>query len=151
MVRPSYVTVDIASLVISLCDNASDAGQSATYRGADHASLRCRPTAIRRAIANLIDNGCKYGHEVTVTLTDESEALAIAIADRGPGIAPGDVETAFKPFHRLESSRNRATGGTGHVPLVKSAAVSLAVRLVWRGSAAGKPNLRLNSLFFAKP
>lgn len=111
--QESYVTVDIASLVISLCDNASDAGQRASYRGADHASLRCRPTAIRRAIANLIDNGCKYGNEVTVTLRDDNDALVIAIADRGPGIAPDDIETAFKPFHRLESSRNRATGGTG--------------------------------------
>jgi signal transduction histidine kinase len=111
--QESYVTVDIASLVISLCDNASDAGQSATYRGADHAALRCRPTAIRRAITNLIDNGCQYGGEVTVTLHDAADALVIAIADRGPGIAPGDIETAFKPFQRLESSRNRATGGTG--------------------------------------
>jgi signal transduction histidine kinase len=111
--QESYVTVDVASLVISLCDNASDTGQIATYRGADHASLRCRPTAIRRAVTNLIDNGCKYGGQVTVTLRDEADALVIAVADIGPGIAPGDIETAFKPFQRLESSRNRATGGTG--------------------------------------
>ncbi|MBI2254060.1 MAG: HAMP domain-containing histidine kinase [Proteobacteria bacterium] len=111
--QESYVTVDIASLVISLCDNASDAGQAAIYRGADHASLRCRPTAIRRAVNNLIDNGCKYGGRVTVTLHDDADALVIAIADIGPGIAPSDIETAFKPFQRLETSRNRATGGTG--------------------------------------
>jgi len=111
--QESYVTVDVASLVISLCDNASDAGQVATYQGADHAPLRCRPTAIRRAVTNLIDNGCKYGGRVTVALRDEPDALEIAISDIGPGIAPGDIETAFKPFQRLESSRNRATGGTG--------------------------------------
>lgn len=109
----SHVTVDLASLAISLCDNASDAGQVAGYQGPDHALLRCKPTAIRRALANLIDNGCKYGGSVTLCLRDEPDAIIITIADAGPGIPPQDIETAFKPFRRLETSRNRATGGTG--------------------------------------
>ncbi|MBU2090700.1 MAG: HAMP domain-containing protein, partial [Alphaproteobacteria bacterium] len=53
--------VDLGSLLISLCDTAADAGCRVVYEGPDHADLTCRPVAIRRAFANLIDNGCKFG------------------------------------------------------------------------------------------
>jgi signal transduction histidine kinase len=39
--------------------------------------------------------------------------VAITIDDEGPGIAPHELEAVFAPFHRVESSRNRNTGGTG--------------------------------------
>ena len=107
------VSVDIASLLISLCDTVSDAGQPARYRGPDHASLSCRPGAMRRAIGNLIDNGCKYGGQVVVDLKIADKAAEIRIADQGPGIPEEDWEKAFTPFQRLEISRNRQTGGTG--------------------------------------
>lgn len=107
------VSVDIASLLISLCDTVSDTGQAARYSGPDHAFLSCRPVALRRAISNLIDNGCKYGGQVAVDLEVVAEAVEIRIADQGPGIPEQDREKAFMPFQRLETSRNRQTGGTG--------------------------------------
>lgn len=109
----SYVTVDLASLAISLCDNATDAGHVAAYQGPNHASLPCRPMAMRRALTNLIDNGCKYGGSVVVSLSEDAGAFVITVSDQGPGIPAEDIETAFKPFRRLETSRNRATGGAG--------------------------------------
>ena len=39
--------------------------------------------------------------------------MVIDIADRGPGIAEADREKVFAPFHRIEQSRSRETGGTG--------------------------------------
>lgn len=107
------VSVDIASLLISLCDTVGDAGQAASYRGPNHAFLSCRPVALRRAIANLVDNGCKYGGQVVVDLEVLAKAVEIRIADQGPGIPEEDREKAFMPFQRLEASRNRRTGGTG--------------------------------------
>ncbi len=107
------VNVDIASLVISLCDSMIDMGKVASYSGPDHASVRCRPIAIRRALSNLLDNGCKYGDRVEVELTISPGTATIMISDHGPGIAEGDQERAFMPYQRLESSRNRETGGTG--------------------------------------
>lgn len=104
---------DLAAMLISLCDTAADAGRDVSYDGPDHAGLPCQPIAIRRAFANLIDNGCKFGDAVRVGLRDEADAIVVTVADDGPGIPPDQVETAFRPFTRLESSRNRETGGTG--------------------------------------
>lgn len=105
--------VDVASLLISQCDDFVDHGHKVAYQGPDHAQLTCRPVALRRTFSNLIDNGCKYGGEVCIGLVDEPERLVIDIRDNGPGIPTGDTERAFAPFQRLETSRNRETGGTG--------------------------------------
>ncbi|MGE0148533.1 MAG: ATP-binding protein, partial [Parvibaculaceae bacterium] len=111
--REPYSAVDLASLIISQCDNFVDAGRRVSYAGPDHAQLTCRPVALRRAFSNLIDNGCKYGGEVEVTLADHGATLTVDVRDNGPGIPADQVERAFAPFQRLEASRNRETGGTG--------------------------------------
>lgn len=96
-----------------MCDTAADAGRRVVYDGPDHVGLICQPIAVRRAFANLIDNGCKFGSEVRVHLCDTPEVVVISIADDGPGIPAAQREDAFQPFTRLETSRNRETGGTG--------------------------------------
>lgn len=103
--------VDLAALLISLCDEACDRGDEAAYIGPDHAELPCQPIAMRRAFANLIDNGCRYGGRVRVTLAAAAAGLRIDIDDDGPGIAPDLRERAFAPFQRLDNAR--ATPGSG--------------------------------------
>ena len=105
--------VDVAALTESLCDDLADAGQPVTYAGPTHAVLPCRPVALRRALANIIDNAVAYGDEAAVSLTDTSTGIVIEIADRGPGIPAERREAVFEPFFRLEGSRSRETGGTG--------------------------------------
>jgi len=108
-----HSAVDLASLLISICDTAADAGCAVVYAGPDHAGLNCRPLAIRRAFANLIDNGCKFGSRVDVRLREDAGAITVTVADDGPGIPADQRDDAFRPFTRLETSRNRETGGTG--------------------------------------
>ena len=77
-----------------------------------------QPLALKRAIANLVDNAVKYGGEAVVNLSraeDEkgSQHFEIRIDDRGPGIPPEEMERVFRPFYRIEPSRNRQSGGSG--------------------------------------
>jgi signal transduction histidine kinase len=106
-------SVDLSSLLQTLCDDLADAGQAVAYDGPHRITIECRPAALGRAIANLIDNAVKYGGEAEVGLSDGAEEVEIRIADRGPGIAEADREKVFAPFHRIEQSRSRETGGTG--------------------------------------
>ena len=106
-------SVDLSSLLQTLCDDLADAGQPVSYEGPHRVTIGCRPAALSRAFANLIDNAVKYGGEAEVRLSDGADEVVIRIADRGPGIPEADREKVFAPFYRLEESRSRETGGTG--------------------------------------
>jgi signal transduction histidine kinase len=104
---------DLASILISLCDEASDAGAEAEYEGPDHVTALGKRTAIRRMFSNLIDNAVRYGGAARVSLREDTTDWIVTVTDDGPGIPPESFDQAFEPFQRLESSRNRETGGTG--------------------------------------
>ncbi|NBC15031.1 MAG: HAMP domain-containing protein [Gammaproteobacteria bacterium] len=70
--------------------------------------------ALRRILGNLIENALRYSQApVEVRLDCNHRAAVIFVLDRGPGIPEGDREAVFRPFYRLEGSRNRRTGGSG--------------------------------------
>lgn len=73
----------------------------------------CRPVALKRALRNLIENAVRYGQEARVSVADEADAVALAVADAGPGLPEDRMDEAFQPFVRLEPSRNTETGGLG--------------------------------------
>jgi signal transduction histidine kinase len=106
--------VDLGSLLARVCDDIKDAGANVELAEIPRwVLLDCRPIALRRALGNLIENAIKYGSSARVSLELEPEKLLILIDDEGPGIPEDRQEDVFQPFHRLEDSRNRETGGTG--------------------------------------
>jgi signal transduction histidine kinase len=69
--------------------------------------------ALRRIVANIVDNAIKYGRVARLRLQLESPAIVLTVDDEGPGIPPDRRQAMLEPFNRLETSRNRATGGAG--------------------------------------
>ena len=72
-----------------------------------------RPNAIERCLMNLINNADKYAGKVWMTLTEDDKHYIIMVEDNGKGIAPEQYKDVFKPFFRIETSRNSETGGVG--------------------------------------
>jgi signal transduction histidine kinase len=106
-------TVDIRSVVQTICDQLTDAGHNVVLSGSRYVPFRCKPLAIKRALSNLIDNAVKYGKTARVSLRDQPHELIVTIEDDGPGIPETEQERVFDPFYRIEESRSRETGGTG--------------------------------------
>ncbi|AHJ68251.1 ATP-binding protein [Granulibacter bethesdensis] len=104
---------DLATMLETLVDDASDAGQLATYSGPEHCVHTVRPVAMKRAFANLIGNALKYASRADVTLFSTDHNIQILIEDNGPGIPEAELENVLEPFRRIEVSRNRDTGGMG--------------------------------------
>jgi len=106
--------VDIVSLVESVCDDFSDLGLPVEMAPPGTLpDLNCRPLSIKRALRNLIDNAVKYGAHAHVSVETSGKTVFLHVDDDGPGLAEADIDRIFDPFVRLESSRNRATGGVG--------------------------------------
>jgi signal transduction histidine kinase len=105
--------VDLDSLLSSVCADAVDAGQDVTLNGQTRVSILAIPIALQRCLANLIDNAVKYGGYARVTTAREGNKAVIRVIDGGPGIPEAQMEKAFDPFYRIETSRSRETGGTG--------------------------------------
>jgi signal transduction histidine kinase len=105
--------VDLSVLVADICDDITELGGDVSFAEAPHVSACCQPTAMGRAIANLIENAVKYGGCARVQLVNEAHGVAVVVDDDGPGIPADEREKVFAPFYRLEQSRNRDTGGVG--------------------------------------
>lgn len=94
--------------------------------------------ALRRILANLIDNAIRYGGGARLTLAAEGTDWQVTVEDDGPGIPDGDLERVLAPFERLEPSRGRAGGGAGlGLAIVKALAGSQNARFTLRNRAGG--------------
>ncbi len=112
-VREETRTVDLSALFESLCADLGDLGWDVTFSNGEKIPYRCRPDTLRRAARNLIENAVRYGDRARVSLSIEGDTIEITVEDDGSGIPEQEFERVFQPFVRLESSRNRATGGVG--------------------------------------
>lgn len=74
---------------------------------------RVRPTSMRRAFRNIIENAVRYGEHAEIGIAESDGAVVITVDDNGPGIPEAELDRVFDPFVRLETSRSRDTGGTG--------------------------------------
>ena len=104
---------NLGALVEAICDDLAELEYDVTAAIPDGIILPCRPVALKRALTNLIENAIRYGTCAVVDVRSDAQAAEIVIADSGPGIPAKDLERVFLPFHRLDASRNRETGGLG--------------------------------------
>jgi len=75
--------------------------------------LKGRPTALRRSLENVIQNGLTYGDKVYVKVHKGNKKASIVIEDDGPGIPENQYKNVFKPFFRLDKSRSLNQSGVG--------------------------------------
>jgi two-component system, OmpR family, osmolarity sensor histidine kinase EnvZ len=104
---------DLRAVLNRILGRARRENRNIKEKLADHLMIRLRPMAMERAIANIVSNACKYADNVWVSAYEESDMVAIVVDDDGPGIAEELREDVFRPFYRVEKSRNQKTGGVG--------------------------------------
>ena len=130
--------LDVMALLESLQADAREVGGQVEIEGTARVPYRGHPQTLKRCLGNLIDNAVKYGKSATIIVEDTEEQLRICVRDAGSGIPEAELERVFEPFHRLEGSRNRSTGGTGlGLTIARSIAQAHGGELVLRNRPEG--------------
>jgi two-component system osmolarity sensor histidine kinase EnvZ len=107
------VETDVGLLIEDLAAAARRDGTPLTVVPGAELVLPVRPNALRRCLGNLITNARRYGKHVWLSTMPADDGVDILVDDDGPGIPEPERERVFRPFIRLDASRNQATGGVG--------------------------------------
>jgi two-component system OmpR family sensor kinase len=105
--------VDFTSLVQSMVDDLAETGSDAALAEAVPAEVEADPIALRRLIANLLDNAVRYGGNARCRVLREGGDTLLLVEDEGPSIPDDSLERVFTPFERGDAARDPATGGVG--------------------------------------
>jgi len=133
-VRP----VDLAALADAVVEEFRELGSDASFEPSGRAVLAVQPNLLRRALRNLIHNAVAYGGGAKVRVEERGGEIEIRVEDDGPGIPEDRLEDVLDPFRRLETSRNRESGGAGlGLAIANAVAQAHGGRLVLSNRAGG--------------
>ena len=104
---------NLTALVEGVVQQARRKGSHIDFHGESELLLPLRPNAFKRSITNLIDNAVRFGDHVAVRIGEREKAVEVIVDDDGPGIPEDQRDDVFRPFYRVENSRNQGTGGVG--------------------------------------
>jgi two-component system, OmpR family, sensor histidine kinase RstB len=106
---------------------------------ASHCYIKQDSQQIKRLLQNLMQNACKYGQgEVMVSILDQGVHWLMNVEDNGLGIPDELKLSVFSPFTRVETSRNKQTGGMGlGLAIAKNIADLAAIKLTLNDSILG--------------
>ncbi len=104
---------DLSVILGSVVRSAGASGGNVTLETDRELRFYMRPNAIRRCFTNLVVNATTHSDKVEVHAERRGNLVEVLVDDDGPGIPEDLREAVFKPFYRLDASRNPKTGGTG--------------------------------------
>lgn len=107
------VLTDLSEILEDVADGVrrDNAGLDLGWTG--DMTIEVRPVAMKRCLTNIVSNALRYAKHVKVEAVRGRTSIEITIDDNGPGIPPDKYEDVFRPFFRLDESRNADTGGVG--------------------------------------
>lgn len=107
--------LDLLDILRSECEKASlsDGDVVLFNKVAEPLIIYADELSVRRVFSNILDNALKYGKRAEVHLMKQGEKAVVWVEDYGTGIPAAYRNTVFEPFQRIETSRNRETGGAG--------------------------------------
>lgn len=111
--REEAVSLSVRELMEGVVSDYARMNAAVTLTPGDDVQMALRKSSLHRLLHNLIDNALRYGTRCTLSLKVSASYCEILVDDVGPGIPEDQREEVFKPFSRLEASRNVKTGGVG--------------------------------------
>jgi two-component system osmolarity sensor histidine kinase EnvZ len=110
--EPAIIT-DLSALIENSVSGWQRNGTKIDCHIESQLELPVKSDALRRCLDNLISNANRYAKHIWISAGKRNDSIEITIDDDGPGIPEAQRQEVFRPFWRLDESRNPETGGTG--------------------------------------
>ncbi len=107
-------------------------------------SVKTDKNSLFRIIFNLFENAARYGTKIEISAKKNIQFIIIEIEDNGPGIENQYRKKIFKPFYKIDNSRNLNKSGSG---LGLSIAKELSKKI--KAKISYKISKRLNGSLFS--
>jgi two-component system osmolarity sensor histidine kinase EnvZ len=104
---------DVGAIAAEVVEDAAKSGADIAMERREGLSAPVRGSALKRCLANLVDNALAHGERVRVAAKREGGAVLVDVDDDGPGIPEALYEDAFRPFSRLDETRTKNAKGVG--------------------------------------
>ncbi len=111
--REEAIPVSLREFLEDVADDYRLHQADVTLAAEQDVTAPLRISSFRRMLHNVIDNAIRYGKRCDISLRVLANACEIVLDDEGPGIPAEKRAEVFKPFSRLDPSRNVRTGGVG--------------------------------------
>lgn len=116
--REHFTAIDLSGELESIAEMyaplAEDQGRSLSVAATGTCIVAVHRELLAQALGNIIDNSLKYGAgPITLALQAQEATIALAVADRGPGIPPARRDDALRRFGRLDEARQGGGAGLG--------------------------------------
>lgn len=105
--------ISLNDLISRIIINTRRIGIDINEKDIPEIMLTVRPVAFERCLMNIINNATKYAHHIEISVENTENELLLHIDDDGPGIPEDALGDVFRPFFRVDESRNLETGGIG--------------------------------------
>ncbi len=113
-VRREWVPVDeLVGGALARTEGALARHRVETELPAGPALVHADPVLLEQLLVNLLENAARHtppGTEVRVRARGSDGGLDLEVADRGPGLAPGEEELGFERFHRAGRPAGQGAG-----------------------------------------
>jgi signal transduction histidine kinase len=135
---PVRKRLDLSSLVVSVADDAAQAGENVQAPFDRPVVINGDPVALQRLFNNLIDNAVKYGKCARISVFERDGQAVVTVADDGPGLDEAELGRVFTPFYRAKIDQHGAKPGVGlGLAIARAVALGHGGEIILRSETTG--------------
>ncbi|HYF21484.1 MAG TPA: HAMP domain-containing sensor histidine kinase [Ramlibacter sp.] len=133
----SLEPVDVDGLLAQALEDVEALGVVVEDPGPTGWVVRGHPSALRRALVNLLRNAVQHAFGPQISVDAEGAWVRVHVMDRGPGIPQSEIARVLQPFEQLDRSRGSSSGAGLGLSIASEVAIRHGGRLVIRNRAGG--------------